>query len=118
MAASRSKSRDARVETQQAPLPMTAPRRRVGSVERSIARTLRAATHLTDMDHTAVALLRSAARNVDACTANSERHTHALAVARMSELLTKLHLEPDARGGGDRAPDEWSRALKELTEAE
>ena len=85
-----------------------------GPVERSIAATVRAAGHLDGMDAAAVALLRSSARAVDWCERNGERHTQALHIARMSELLTKLRLEPSARGEGVTAPDAWDRALQDL----
>ena len=62
--------------------------------------TVSAADHLTPQDGAAVALLRESARAVDWCGKNGERHTQALHIARMSELLTKLRLEPSARGSG------------------
>lgn len=98
---------------QQVAIPGTGVARWRGPVERSIAATLRAAS-LEDLDAAAVALLRSAARVVDSCERNGERHTHTMAVARMSELLTKLRLEPSARGEGVNGPDEWDRALADL----
>lgn|SRR5574343_1240434 len=85
-----------------------------GPVERSIAATVRACGHLDDRDGAAVALLRSAARAVDWCERNGERHTQALHVARMSELLTKLRLEPSSRGEGVTEPDAWDLALSTL----
>lgn len=95
-------------------LPGVTATRWRGPVERSVAATIRAAEHLDAQDGTAVALLRSAARVVDSCERNGERHTHTMAVARLSELLTKLRLEPSARGEGVTEPDEWDRALADL----
>lgn len=84
-----------------------------GPVERSITRAIKAGG-FDDLDAAAVALLRSSARVVDSCERNGERHTHTMAVARMSELLTKLRLEPSARGEGVTEHDEWDRALADL----
>lgn len=116
MAATKGKSKSTQAD--QPHLPMTSVRRKIGTVERAIAKSIKAAEHLQDMDGAAVALLRSAARNVDACTANSDRHTHAMAVARMSELLTKLHLEPDSRGEGVKEKSAWDRIVEELGSTE
>ena len=100
-------------DLEQPALPGTATPKWRGPVERSIAKAIRAG-EFEDLDAAAVALLRSSARVVDSCERNGERHTHTMAVARMSELLTKLRLEPSARGEGVSEPDAWDHALANL----
>lgn len=108
------KQRPLEPETVEQPaMPGMAVTRWRGPVERSITRAIKAG-EFEDLDAAAVALLRSSARVVDSCERNGERHTHTMAVARMSELLTKLRLEPSARGEGGGEPDAWDHALAHL----
>ena len=101
---------------EQPALPGTAQRRYIGPIERSLAKALRAAREredITDQDHAAVAAARSTARLVDWCERNREPHTQTLAVKQLSELLTKLRLEPSSRGSGV-TPDGWDAAAADL----
>ena len=115
MASARSRSTSKSDNLDQPALPGTATPRWRGPVERSITKRLMSEAGLEDIDGPAVALLRSTARAIDWCEKNGERHTQALHVARMSELLTKLRLEPSARGEGVTELDEFDRALAEFT---
>lgn len=95
-------------------------RRRVGPVERGVdkaCRTARVEGVLTDLDAGTVQLAKTLARTVDWCHSNTEPHTLTMAAARLSEVLTKLKLEPAAREvkQGVKSGIDWDAALAEFS---
>jgi hypothetical protein len=96
-------------------IPGTAQRRKVGRAERSLNSSVahaRRAGFLSDFDNGAVGVARALARTVDWCESNGESHTLTLAAGRLSDLLTKLRLEPSSRGVTDS--DGFDRLLEDL----
>jgi hypothetical protein len=108
---------------EQEKLPGTDVPRVVGPVELAVEKSILDAAEndeLQMLDAGASALALQLARTVDWCHTNAEPHTLTLASARLSELLTKLKLEPASREpkGGKHGGINWDAELANLAAAE
>lgn len=94
---------------------------KVGKVQRgvneAIARARLEGKLDARLDNGAVALARVLAESVDWCRANGEHHTMVMAAARLSDLLTKLQLEPAARAirAVNNGGIDWNAELAQLS---